>query len=468
MDQRGGALVAIAAGDGDASTAGNAVGSERADRDGHRRRTKMGNGQPIPDDRRRLVLGAAACIPLLNIAACGGGGGSNPQEPPPTDVGDFASGAPGPAPRTGAPADSPDEPGLPSWASETPVWQWKRIPGTNLSRVDPRSYVGATGPSSKISAWCGAGYSRLRRAYIIAAAGGHGDYANNEVNVIRLGRNAPAWEEVLASSPVSAMRNGVVYEDGRRSATHSYWGTQYIERLDRTFLFQCYGTDSSDPRIAGLPSSYPASNYIMAFSHAAGDWDPPDRWARWPNAGVDAWFGAFGCQNVLTGTAYVASQFDGGTLRKFDPDLNSWSAVMQLENTSFCAQAVDPARERVLQVGSYDGTLGPRVIDLKAKAYAAVSFTGLGAAALTLEGAGAGMVFDELNDCFYVFPGEDAALVLRVRAADWHVDRPPVTGPSPGRRENGWQNAWQYDPALKGMVCAIAHEADMVYLRTSA
>lgn len=430
----------------------------------------MKDGQGIQDDRRRVVVGLSALVPL-GMGGCAGSGDASavtPTQVSPSPAGQgpaVTAGADGPAPVVRPSPVSPVDPGLPAWAQSVPVMRWARIPGTNISRVDPKSYVGGTGPSSKINAWCGAGYSRLRRAYIIAAAGGHGDYANNEVNLIRLGQASPVWEEVLGSSRVSAMRNGVVYEDGRRASTHSYWGTQYIESLDRTFLFQCYGT--STYLFDNQTRSYPDSNYIMAFNHAAGDWDPPDRWARWPNSGSEAWFGAFGCQNVLTGEAYAASQFDGGLLRRFNPHLNRWSSVMRLENALFSAQAVDPKRNRILQVGAYQAA-GARVIDLNARAYANVSFGGLGQAALTMIGEKAGMVFDESNDCFYVFPPDDAAQILRVRASDWYVDRPSISGASPGSRVNGWQNSWQYDPALKGIVCAISHAGDLVYLRTSS
>lgn len=449
--------------------------------------------------RRRVVLALGSLLPLTmggcaggaesstgsgapgasgSLAAAENGGLTSTTLVPPTtsQAGDPPSGrapTPAPTPAPGGPGPQvnpspvpPLDPALPAWAQSVPLLHWARIPGTNLSRVEPRNYVGATGPRSKIDAWCGAAYSRLRRAYIIAAAGGHGDYANNEVNVIRLGQNSPVWEEVLASSPVSAMRNGEVYEDGRRASTHSYWGTQYIESLDRTFLFQCYGTDTNDPRIAGLPRSYPGSDYIMAFNHATGDWDAPDRWARWPN-GRDSWFGALGCLNVKTGEAFVTSQYDGGNLRRFNPQLNNWTTVMRLDNAIFCAQAIDPKRNKILQVGGYQVS-APRVIDLNAKTYANVTFGGLGEAALTMRGEYAGMVFDELNDCFYVFPQGDAAQLLRVRASDWYVDRPTISGTSPGSRVNGWQNSWQYDPALKGIVCAVEYSSDMVYLRTSA
>jgi hypothetical protein len=430
----------------------------------------MEGAHPVQENRRRVLLGLSAMVPMSVGGHCAGASAAcNASQATGAACGnDAASMAAGPGgARAGGDASSLPilRQGLPAWAESVPVMQWARIAGTNLSRVDPKSYLGATGPRSKIDAWCGAGYSRLRRAYIIAAAGGHGDYANNEVNVIRLDQPSPVWEEVLASSPASAIRNGLVYEDGRRASTHSYWGTQYIEYLDRTFLLQCYGTDAE--MFKHLPRSYPASTYIMAFNHATGHWDPPDHWARWPNTGTDAWFGAFGCQNVLTGEAYAASHYDGGALRRFDGRLNRWTTIMRLDNAIFSAQAVDPRRNRILQVGAYQ-RVGPKVIDLNARSYLNVSFRGLGQSALTMIGTNAGMVFDELNDCFYVFPGDDAAQVLRVRASDWHVDRPSIAGTSPGKRVNGWQNAWQYDPALKGIVCAIAHEGDMVYLRTSA
>lgn len=355
---------------------------------------------------------------------------------------------------------------LPTWAAGVSVMQWSTIPNSALSSVAPSpTPAGFVGPASKITAWCGAAYSRLRRAYIIAAAGGHGDYSGNEVNIINLGSNTPAWSVARASSADADMCNGTVYNDGRRASTHSYWSTQYVEAIDRTFIAQCYGLDYTP--FSGRSVTYPLKREIMAFNHATGDWDPPAQWALWPNTGVDAWYGALGASNVLTGEIYAASQFDGQQLRRFNHTTNSWSVVMSLDNAAFGGAAIDPVRNRMLQVGA-GSALGGRVINLTTGQYISVTFGGLGNAALTLPGEYLGMVFDELNDCFYVFPSGSASQMLRVRASDWFVDAPTTTGTPPGGRTNGWQNSWQYDPTLKGIFCAHDYNGNMAYLRTSA
>jgi hypothetical protein len=78
------------------------------------------------------------------------------------------------------------------------------------------------------------------------------------------------------------------------------------------------------------------------------------------------------------------------------------------------------------------------------------------------------MVYD-LNDCFWVLPGgASASGLIRIRASDFYVDTPTLSGASPGTRTNGWMNSIQYVPALRGIVCAIKHGEDMIYLRTAA
>lgn len=380
------------------------------------------------------------------------------------------------------------ESSLPAWAASVSTMTWYRIPNTKMSVFDAANGIvqrpqDGTGPSSKIVAWNGAAYSRARRAYIIAAAGGHGDYAGNEVQLVRLGVNTPAWEMPKRASADADMCNGPVFNDGRRAATHQYMGCQYIESLDRTFIMQCYGVDGvgwpsavAYPNPAGAGSSPWGWKQIMAFCHGTGDWDPPDRWAAWPSApGHDAFYGCFGVVNPLTNECYAASQYGGG-IHRFNAGstgANTWTTnvvpAADPYDYLFAGVALDPVRKRVLMCGSDQEGKGPRVYDLAAGTVLTPTFGGLGAAAITFSGSpySVGVVFDELNDCFWVF-SHAGGNPWRVRASDWYVDQPSISGTAPGARAGGWQNSWQYDPTLKGIVCATGYTEDLLYLRTSA
>jgi hypothetical protein len=299
-------------------------------------------------------------------------------------------------------------------------------------------------------------------AYVIAAAGGHGDYINNEVNAAFLG-DKPHWVELLASSSEDVMRNAVAYEDGRRGATHTYRATQHIDRLDRTFLFCTDG-----PGYTPLPEGgkYQGLPLIMAFNHAAGDWDPPDHWARWPGAPKTVFTDGLCAKHPVTEAIYCKANYDGGALRKFDPNQNSWSLIATgIPQRSF--GAIDAKSNTLLAFGDYVGTADPVVLDLNNGRTVDRPFKGLGASALRTRND-AGIVLDEANGTYIVFPTRKADVVLTVRAEDLHIEAVAVQGPVPPARGNGWQNSWQYVPALKGIVSAAAYSEDMLYLRTSA
>ena len=55
-----------------------------------------------------------------------------------------------------------------------------------------------------------------------------------------------------------------------------------------------------------------------------------------------------------------------------------------------------------------------------------------------------------------------------VRASDWYVDVPPITGALPTARPNGILNAVQYVPELKGVVVANSYGGNVYFMRTSA
>src|SRR5690606_3388344 len=73
----------------------------------------------------------------------------------------------------------------PTWRQSMGRWQWKQIPGTDLSSVAPNPRVpGAL--SARIDAWNGLAADTRGSLLYSAANGGHADYAGNEVYEIDL------------------------------------------------------------------------------------------------------------------------------------------------------------------------------------------------------------------------------------------------------------------------------------------
>ena len=90
-------------------------------------------------------------------------------------------------------ASSPSA-GLPSWVARLPLWRWHQIPNTSLASVEPIPRPpGITGPSSKIRRVVRGCLKRQGSVYVIGAAGGHADYAGNEVDALYLNRENPRW-----------------------------------------------------------------------------------------------------------------------------------------------------------------------------------------------------------------------------------------------------------------------------------
>ena len=166
---------------------------------------------------------------------------------------------------------------------DLPLWQWHEIPGTALASVEPAVRpLGATGPRSKIDAWCGASLKREGSVYMLGAAGGHGDYAGNEVNALVLNTASPKWVQLRAPTVNADIINKTqFYLDSRPSATHTYYATQFINSLNRMIVFASPGVDGSFP---AAPSDFPylGSRRSFSFNADRSDWDGPDFVAQYP------------------------------------------------------------------------------------------------------------------------------------------------------------------------------------------
>ncbi len=355
---------------------------------------------------------------------------------------------------------------VPTWAKGLAAWQWAPIAGTALSKVEPSPRpLGATGPSSKIDTWCGAALKRKGSVYIIGAAGGHADYAGNEVNALNLLADQPTWTQLRApTANADVVNKGQFYLDNRPAATHTYYASQFIDRLNRMVVFASAGLNGPFP---DMPANYALTGATRSFSFDLnkGDWDTPDYIARLPNdnGNVNA---CLCVRHPLTGDVYYARNSVNDFYR-WTSSSNRWDRVGTVARTLWYAgAAVDTKRNRILVVGGYEA-VAPMVLNLDGSTQQ-VSFGGLGASALTLSGGYPGLVYDEVNDLFIAaFNASGSIKILTIRASDLFVASPGITGTAPTARSNGIQNSIQYVPELKGVVIANSYYGDVYFMKTA-
>ena len=262
----------------------------------------------------------------------------------------------------------------PAWRKALSRWQWKQIPGTDLSTVVPSPAVpGAL--SARIDAWNGlAADTRTNRLYS-AANGGHADYSGNEVVELDLSGETAAWRMLRAAAAAASIAasdytKGAFYDyylDGRPASTHTYYALQFIASRNAIFKFgagSLWGT--------GNESNWKTD----AFSIASGDWHAAGTWPdAAPRGGAT---GAPVCKNPNTEEVYVATP---AGLKRFDPSSGAYTSVAAWPENSTAvyarACAVDPARNRVVFFGdAYRVPAGGLVYDVASNAMSRISFSG--------------------------------------------------------------------------------------------
>ena len=415
--------------------------------------------------RRGFLQAAAVPVASMLLGGCGNGAEDSAAAASPPTPASAAASAPlpsaGPSPATPPPATGP----LPAWVADLALWHWHEIPNTALSSVDPATRsLGITGPRSKIDAWCGAALKRHGSVYLLGAAGGHGDYAGNEVNALALNVATPAWVELRGpSANADIIDSTQFYLDSRPSATHTYYATQYIEPLGRLMVMASPGVHGGFPP---APAAFPyvGNRRSFSFNLATGDWDGPDHVAQYPGTGD--FTSALCVKHPLTHDVYYSRNYGSGWYR-WTQATNTWVKLSDVTRGPWYAgAAIDPVRERLLVVGGYSAQ-NPQVHALDGSRLS-VGFGGLGAAALSLTGY-PGVVYDEAIDRYLVVFNRGSSIrLLRVHPQTWLVDDPEPTGTPPAARPNGIHNAAQYVPELKGLVIANSHAGNVWFMRTSA
>ena len=398
-----------------------------------------------------------------------------------------------------------------TWLSGKPLNQWFEIPGTALSSCPPSlgtstdmnhptaAYNGIVGPAAKIVAWCGATLRPTGSVYLIAAAGGHGDYGGNEVNALVLNTPTPRWVELKASTPaVNAIDSLAVYLDLRRSSTHTYNTTQFVPQDDRLVILP-YGamgvSDLRDPTAEQLSlyprrvvTSFKATNWTAASG--GNDWDVAELAAStstprsgfyppMPSTWTFAEFGQVGCSDALTGDLYNGDNAYGlwkytrasGTWSKLNFALSAYGAAIAIDQTVRNGESF----RRILAVGqNSSGIPGIYRNDTGAKLTMGLESGSLPWSVLDV-GQYNGAMYDAHNDCFWAFVnGVDGNFaqykVEYVTPTTYRITKvtvAPVSGSTVpnfvGR--NGIHNSIQYVPELKGFVVADTYTGNVHFMR---
>lgn len=348
--------------------------------------------------------------------------------------------------------------GWPAWRQGLTAWEWTELPNTSLSDTPVANpFTGAMEtPRSRIDAWNGLAADRTTNRLYLAAAGGHADWAGNEVYELDLSADAPSWRILRGPTPgASIVMNAPYYLDGRPSSTHLYYALHAVPARGRIFKFSAgsvWGDGNSN------------NNNVDAFDLAAGDWDPMGTWASASTMGnaIDRPY----AQDPDTGDVYT---FLAGAFRRWNAATATWESLAARPSyanddiVQGSGAAVDPVRHRVIFLRN--------LYRVPVRQGLQLTFTG-GLFDIPFTGAAVDALTDSALGVEYL-PGEDALLVKTSTGGDVvRVDMSFVataqatTGPTPPDAVNGVYTRWRYFPQLGGFAYVPSGSANTWFLAT--
>lgn len=338
----------------------------------------------------------------------------------------------------------------PAWMSGKPVGEWFEIPGT----------AGAGGAA--VDAFSGMAVNELTNELLIAAAGGHGDSADNRVVSLSLAADTPSWI-VRAAASKAVQANVAYYTDGLPSSRHLYSSLHFVPQVNRLMLFGSYGN-------YGSAWAFPK---VDGFNLDTNKWDPAGTWADMPA-------GYYGAGQIRS-TGEIISTW----LKKWSPVDRKWTDLVANPSgdSARWPMAVDARRNQLftLQWGDGQGFDPQRLqasrVPLSGGPQVSVSFNPSPALTqwLAEKPSYAGMDYDMDNDrfLFYSGQGDAAGRVYVIQPNDGNTWDMSVLSVGPGSvkiaatSSGGLQNRLRYIPALRGFVLLARGGANLYFLRTA-
>jgi hypothetical protein len=351
--------------------------------------------------------------------------------------------------------------GAPTWRQGLAKWQWVELPGSSLSAQQvPDPFTGALeAPAGRIDAWNGFAANQDTNRVYLACAGGHADWAGNEVYEIDLQSNQPKWRMLRGPTMGAAVvQYQSYYTDGRPSSTHLYYALHFVRSRGRIFKLSAgslWGSGNEN------------NSKVDAFSLAANDWDPIGTYAEGtPNgAAINRPY----AQHPTTEDLYT---YFSAYFWRWNAASATWEQLAPRPNYANddlvygSASAVDTVRQRVIftrNVYKLTEQHGLSINVTGSPTLSEITFTG--AAAAKLAEPQSGMDFVPSEDAFLLKNGT-AGEVVRVNPTTFEVTVQTTTGPQPPDAVNGVFTRWQYLPKLKGFAYEPSASANFWFLAT--
>lgn len=402
-----------------------------------------------------LVCLVAGALPILAVPASCPNGTDGCARHPDGVVSPYDAGALGPF-------DAPTSENWPAWRRGKQAWTWIRIPGSDLSRVEPRVTVPGN-LKNRINAWNGLAANRNKNRLYSVGNGGHADYAGNEAYVIDLSRDSPEWKILSEPTPKEDIKpsnasKGIFHDyylDGRPSSTHTYYALNFLATRNAVFKFgagSLWGTGNE------------ANWKTDAFSLESNDWQAAGTWPDVVPDSRKSVIAASTCLDPSTEEVYVAAP----TLRRFDPRSGSFEVLSRWPMNSSAvyarACAVDTKRRRIVYFGdAYSVPQGGMYYDIGQKRFAKITFSGNGVEAITKK---------DHNFAWYEPQLDKFLLKTRARGDVYSIDPETFTvtkvttigGDALPDAYAGVQSRWQRLPRLAGYAYYPRHGADVWFL----
>lgn len=368
------------------------------------------------------------------------------------DASSTPGGDPLPIPSCVATAD------LPAWRKSIPKGSWKQLSTADLAVVTPAVQPGGY-YAARIDAWNGFAADTINNQLYIGGAGGHHDYAGNEVYRLDLNAAAPQWVLQDEPSPPSAYRaDQAYYADGRPTSSHTYYGLWFIEGRQKLFRFSA----------GAIWGNGGALDRIDSWNPSTKNWDPE---GTNPSYGGSPTSEMPTAKDPLSGDVYQLQANNhlyrwnqvSNTITDLGDATGGSGSFYELSRSP---SVVDTAGKRLLFLSDTSAPTGTiRVYDIEAKKWSKVPLAGTVASSVANRESQAMAYYDYCAKLVFVKPS-GGGVVYTLDPTTMTTAVLTTTGPAVPDAINGVHTLFQSLPKLGGYAYQPRHDAKLYFLAT--
>jgi len=347
---------------------------------------------------------------------------------------------------------------LPTWMNGLSAGQWIQVPSAAISSVQPNPLPAGTNSDSKVIAWTSFVMDTRTSKVYSPANGGHRNYAGNEVDVLDLEANTPAWAQLLAPTPDSQLLDcQSYYSDGRPTSRHSYYGVTLNEFNDRIMLFAGAQWCSA----GGFHRA--TSSYNIGANAWSASGAHPDLPSSISVPGVFAT-----ALDPLTGNVYIAASSNYFRWNRSSNQFQSLNFISGPNGTESMS-AFDTTRGRFFVLGGTNSDHHYYTVASDSWTQAPIN----GANAANVSGAGqSAMFYVSAIDRYLIRLADAGGTIYQVHPSTFEITTFPTTGGAsipigvvPGN--GGIYNKFLYSPRLGGAVYVPQYSTSVWFLKVN-